>query len=351
MLGFVTRNWRLKGLALLLAVISWTAVVYAGNPPGTKTVQVPVPQPPQVSLPAPYVLTQPVPDLNVTVAGTAAHLGQFRAGWLQVAVDYSAISAQGTAVPAAVRVPVRVSFAVPNPNVQLDSPPQWITVQVDRATTRTVAVQVAISEHPPAGYIVQSTTLTPSTVTITGPEHELQDAVVRTGPIDLGNQEGNFDRGGVKLYAYDPQGRRLANVNTNPSTVQVQITVQQVTTSRTSPIVLGDVRGLAPGYEVTSISYTPPVATLFGAESIVNASSLASVRTAPLNVAGLEGTGVYTVGIPAPEAGVTVSPTSVTVTVTVAPIPRPTPVPTPTPTPTPTAAPTPASNPTPAGQV
>lgn len=348
MLGFIIRNWRLKLLALLLAVVSWAAVVYAANPPGTKTVQVPVPQPPEVSLPAPYVLTVPVPDLNITVAGTAAHLNAFHASWLQVTVDYAVVSAQGKAVPAAVRVPVKVAFSVPNPNVQLDSPPTWITAQIDREQVRTVAVQIAVSQGPPAGYVVLGKTATPSTVTITGPEHQLLTAVVKTGPIDLGNQEGNYDRSGVKLYAYDAQGHPLTSVvSTDPSSVQVQITVQPVTTTRTSGIALGDVRGLSPGYQVSSISYTPSVATLRGPETIINASSLATVYTAPINVSGQDGTIVYTVSVPVPEKGVTVSPSSVQVTITVIPVALPTQVP--TPVPTPTARPSPTPTPSPAG--
>jgi len=42
--GFMTRNWRLKLASTGVALVSWVGVVYAGNPPETKQISVPVPQ-------------------------------------------------------------------------------------------------------------------------------------------------------------------------------------------------------------------------------------------------------------------------------------------------------------------
>ena len=95
--GFLTRNWRLKLLALVLAIVAWAGVVLATNPPGTRSVSVPVPQPPapDVSLPAGYLLTAPIPNLTVYITGTEQHLDAFSRSSLQVTVDYNAIRAIG----------------------------------------------------------------------------------------------------------------------------------------------------------------------------------------------------------------------------------------------------------------
>ena len=95
--GFLTRNWRLKLLALVLAIFSWAGVVLATNPPGTRAVSLPVPQPssPDVSLPAGYLLTEVIPNLTVDISGTENHLNAFSRSSLQVTVDYDAIRAVG----------------------------------------------------------------------------------------------------------------------------------------------------------------------------------------------------------------------------------------------------------------
>ncbi|HXZ99136.1 MAG TPA: CdaR family protein [Candidatus Binatia bacterium] len=338
MLGFVTRNWRLKLLALALAMVAWVGVVYAANPPGVKTVLKQVPQPPSISLPAGYTLLQAIPDLTVNVAGTSDHLSAFSPNFLQVSVDYSSITAIGAHVPATVNLPVKITNT--DVNVVLDNPPTSVPAVVDKTGTATAIATVLVGTPPPPGYQISSTLASPGMVTLTGPEHDLAGAQVKTLPIDLGNQRGDFNET-LNVYAYDAQSQRLSDVNVSPPSVSVQITVAAVTTSRTSAVVLGPIRGLPSGFAVTSVTYTPMTVTLTGSQDLINDPALASLTTTPIFLNGLIGSSTYSVGVPSPAAGITVSPSSVTVTVTLDVIPTPTPPPTPSPTPTP--------NPTPSG--
>jgi YbbR domain-containing protein len=334
--GFITRNWKLKLLAVVLAIVAWAGVVFATNPPGTRSVSVPVPQPPSptVSLPAGYVLTQPIPNLIVSITGTEDHLNTFSRSSLQVSVDYAAIKAVGSRVPATVKLPVTVTDT--DPNIELDNPPTTVEVNVDASGTASEAVTVAVSHTPPPGYEVDTTASTPASVTVTGPEHELLGMQVRTQPIDLSNQLANFDDT-VALYPYARDGRKLTDVNVDPGSVNVAITVVGLDTSRTSSVLIGPVIGVPPGYEVSVDSYSPMTVTLTGSQALINDSSLASVSTGGVDVAGQTGTVTYHLNIQVP-AGISVSPSStVAVTITVTPIP--------TPTPAATAPPTAAASP------
>jgi YbbR domain-containing protein len=341
-IGFLVRNWRLKLLAVIFAVLAWVGVVYAANPPGVRAVQVPVPQPPTQTLPAGYLLTEPIPPLTVEVAGTADHLNAFSVSFLHVDVDYAAISAVGNRVPAVVSVPVRVTNT--DPNVQLSSVPASVQAEVDRRGTAQAAVTVAIGRNLPPGFVMGPQTVSPSTVRLSGPEHELIGAVVKTQPIDLINQESNYIAT-LNVYVYDTEGHQLNEVSTDPATVTVQITVDSVHTSRTVGVVLGPVHGLAPGYQVTAISYSPPTVILSGEQVALNGSDLSTVTTAAVDLGGLTGTRTYVVQVPSPQQGISVSPDTVTLTVTIAPIPTPSPAPSPTPAPTTS----PGTNPTPPG--
>ncbi|MGA2283182.1 MAG: YbbR-like domain-containing protein [Candidatus Dormibacteria bacterium] len=330
--GFLTRNWKLKLLALVLATVAWAGVVFATNPPGTRSVSVAVPQPPSpdVSLPAGYLLIQPIPKLTVDITGTEDHLNSFSLSSLRVSVDYNAIKAIGDHVPATVRVPVKVTNT--DPNIDLDDPPASIEAEVDSTGTASEPVNVVVSHAPPVGYQNDPGQATPATVTATGPEHELVGIVIKTEPIDLSNQRADF-AGTVALYPYSSAGQQLSDVNVSPSTVNVEITVNGLDTSRTSSVVLGPIIG-AGGSQVTVESYSPMTVTLKGSQDLLNEASLATVTTGAIDVAGLTGSGTYHPDIVVPT-GISVSPTSVTVTVTVTPLPTPTPSPTPAATPTP----------------
>jgi YbbR domain-containing protein len=320
--GFVKRNWRLKLLAIVLAIVSWAGVVLATNPPGTRSVSIAVPQPPSldVSLPAGYLLTQAIPNLAVDITGTENHLSSFSKSSLQVTVDYDAIRAVGAHVPAAVRLPVRITNT--DPNIDLDDPPTSIEAQVDSSGSASEPVEVVVSHAPPPGYQDSTMQATPATVTATGPEHELVGIVIKTLPIDLSNQRANFPASTIKVYPYSSQGRYLADVNLTPASVNVSITVVGVDTTRTSSVVLGDITGAADGTPV--FTYSPMTVTLTGSQDLINGASLATVTTGGIDVAGQTGTVTYKVPIETPT-GITANPSTVTVTVTVTPLPTPTP--------------------------
>ena len=332
--GFVSRNWRLKLLALVLATFSWAGVVLATNPPGTRSVSIPVPQPPSpdVSLPAGYLLTQAIPNLTVEITGTEDHLNSFSRSSLQVTVDYEAIKAVGNHVPAAVRLPVKITSS--DPNIDLDDPPQSLEANVDSPGSAGEPVQVEVSHPPPAGYQDSTMQATPAAVTATGPEHELVGIRVETQQIDLSNQRANFDAT-VAVYPYSSQGRLLSDVNLDPATVNVAITVVGLDTSRTSSVVLGALTGAAGGTQVTVETYSPLTVTLTGSQDLINGASLATVTTGGIDVAGQTGTVTYKVPIETPT-GITATPSTVTVTITVTVLPTPTPVaasPSPSPSP------------------
>ena len=332
--GFVTRNWRLKLLALVLGIFSWAGVVLATNPPGTRGVSIPVPQPPSpdVSVPAGYLLTQAIPNLTVDITGTQDHLNSFTKNSLQVTVDYDVIKAVGDHVPATITLPVKITNT--DPNIVLDDPPTSIQAEVDSTGTATEPVHIEVSHAPPVGYQDSTMQATPVAVTATGREHELVGMVVKTQQIDLSNQRANFPASTIKVYPYSSQGRYLADVNLTPASVNVSITVVGVDTTRTSSVVLGDITGAADGTPV--FTYSPMTVTLTGSQDLINGASLATVTTGGIDVAGQTGTVTYKVPIETPT-GITATPSTVTVTVTVTPLPTPTPVATsPSPSPSPT---------------
>jgi YbbR domain-containing protein len=330
--GFLTRNLRAKALATGIALVTWVGVVYAGNPPETRTVVVHVPQDP-ASLPSRYVLAQHVADVTVRVSGTREHVNAFDASSLTVTVDYRSIRATGVQ-----DVPIHI---VNNDrDVSLDNVPTTVRVDVDVRDSVKVPVTIVLDAPPPTGYVVKEQRVDQNPVVVTGPSRELAGLSAQVH-LNLANQKTNL-QGEYRVFLYDRFGRRIGDLGLEPATVTVSITVASVETSRASAVVPKVTGNPPPGHYLLGISASPLTVVLAGPQELLN--GLDSVPTATIFLTGL-GTGDHVFQIKvAPPAGVTATPDTVTITVSIAAVPAPSPTP---PPPTPTAAPTPTPTPPP----
>lgn len=320
--GFATRNFRLKLVATVLAMVTWAGVVYAANPPGIRTASVPVPQD-FSSLPPGFVKVRHISDLSVRLAGTQDHLNAFNLASLVVKVHYETIAQPGTRL---VPVDIRNNDA----NVELDNPPTSVEVDIDRLATANVTVRVIVNPGPPPGYVKGTVEATPGQITVTGPAQELNGAEVRTRVIDLSNQKANFEQD-ITVFPYDGAGNRLGDVSVSQPNVRVLITIAAVSTQRASA-VLPPVRGqVATGFRLSGITVSPATITVSGSQDILN--GLDTIATDPVDISGLAGIRTFKVMVRTP-AGVSASPDQVTVSVNVASLPSSAPPASGTPAPT-----------------
>jgi YbbR domain-containing protein len=314
--AFATRNLRLKALAVALAAIMWTGVAYASNPPDTRTVTVKVPQ--AAGDVAPYTLVHPIPDMVIRVSGTRQHLTEFDSSDLIVTVNYRAIRQAGVQT-------IPVSVVNNDRDVILDTPPPGVTAAVDHLDSRTVGVTVDYNTLPPQGYVVISSSTTPSTVTVIGPQHELSAVEARVN-VNLASQKTNF-QADEPVTLVDSNGQPLGDFGVTVAghpqegpTVLVTIVVAASLTSRASA-VLPRVSGAPPsGHYLGGESVSPATVVLDGPQDLLN--TLDSVPTQAISLGGVTGTVSFTVKV-LPPAGVTANPATVTVTVTVIAIPQP----------------------------
>lgn len=327
--GILRNNLRLKALAAGLALVTWAAVVYAANPPESRTVTVHVPQAPQ-SLPGQYVLAHPVADLSVRILGTREHVDAFDTSSLSVSVDWHAIRGSG-------RQDLPVTIVNNDRDVDLDSPPTTVSADVDLLASSTVPVQIVIKSPPPAGYVIQQEALTPDHVTLIGPKREL-DGAQAVVSVDLSNRK-TFLSQEFNVLVHDAAGRSIPDIGVREGTVRVDITIRSETASRSSAVKPAINGSPAAGHYLAAFSTDPLTVVISGPQDLLNGLDVLS--TQPVSMNGLStGTYVFTVKV-LPPAGVTATPDTVTVHVTIAAIPVPTPSATPTPTPTAPPTPTP----------
>lgn len=351
--ALISRNWRLKLLALGLAVFAWTVVVYAGNPPDTRTVTVAVPQ--DASTLGKFVLASRIPDLAVRVQGTKDHVAQFDPAELQVIVDYRSIQSPG-------RQQIPVTIVNNDRDVDLDNPPTSVSADVDVTSSRTVQVKITVppKQQPPSGYVITGESVNPSQLTVIGPLHQL-DAVQAEVVVDLSNRKITLDQN-YTVQFIGPGGQQETNLGVQePSgtTVDVHIDIASQSTTRVSAVDPVLPAGLvAPGHELVGISQTPSTVVLTGPEELLN--TLDAISTTPMPQLGLTGDTdesvrlILPAGVRADHATVTVhvrivalQPAATPTPTPAPPTPTPTSTPAPTPTPTPSPSPTPGVTPTP----
>jgi YbbR domain-containing protein len=321
--GFIRRNWRLKVGCFLIAFVTWVGVVYAGNPPETKVIQVPVPQS-AANIPSAFVLVHQIQNLLVRVGGDQNTLATLNPAVLSVSVDWAAADRAGTyAIP--------ISIVNTDPNIELIDPPTRIQVDLDAFVSVSVPVTIVVTNPPPVGYRPGAEQATPSTVAIDGPQHELAGVQARV-TVDLSTQKANF-QADLRVFAYDSKGNRLNNVGIDHTDVSVSIAIEADVTSRTVAVVPHTVGSVPSGHYLLGISSSPQTVLITGPQDLLN--GIDSIQTSPVFLNGI--TGLYTVTITlVPPAGVTVTPNKVVITIEVAALPTPPPAPTPTPTPSPT---------------
>ena len=330
--GFVTRNIRLKALATGIALVTWVGVVYAGNPPESRTVPVHVPQD-QASLPSKYVLAGTVPDVTVRVSGTREHVNAFDPSFLQASVDYRQIKHTGVQ---------DLPFHVMNTDsdVSVDNVPATVRVDVDVTDSVNVPVTLVYDGLPPSGYRITDQTVDHDTVVVDGPHRQLNGLSAQVH-LNLANKKTNVE-GEYNIVLFDRFGRKITNLGVTPATTVVTVTVSSVITSRASAVLPKVTGSVLSGHQMVAISANPLTVVLTGPQDLLNA--LDSIPTQAISLNGLFGDHTFQVKI-TPPAGVVADPDTVTVTISIIALPTPSPSPSPTPTPsaTPTPTPTPGS--------
>lgn len=334
--GFLRRNWRLKLLSTLVALVSWVGVVYAGNPPETKAVSVAVPQSPS-AIPTKFVLVSPVPNLSLHLGGTKSSLNAFSMSSLAVNVSWRSVTKPGI-----VNVPVSVSNS--DPNVQLIDPPKTVSADLDSLASTTLPVNIDVTTPPPAGYVTSSESASPASVVVTGAQQQLAGLQARVN-LDLSNRKTNV-QADVPVLLYDTHGTQVNNppwlTGVTPSTVRVTLIISSSQTSRASAVVPKQIGNAPTGWQLVAITVNPATVVLSGPQELLNA--LDSVPTTAISLNGTTGTVSRTVAVTPPQ-GVTADPSTVTVTITVVQLATPCPSPRPTATPSASASPSPSPSP------
>jgi YbbR domain-containing protein len=179
-------------------------------------------------------------------------------------------------------LPVRVS-ALPQGVEVLEYQPTTVAVALDQLAERQVGVEVETGAVP-EGLAIGTPRASHEAVTASGPESQLGRVDHAVARVQIFESGIDVRQPQVPLVPVDIDGREVESVDLEPATIQVEIDVRAVETSKTVPIRPILTGSPADGFQVNAVTVEPAVVTIFGAPAAVEA--ITEVTTEPLPVGG-----------------------------------------------------------------
>ncbi len=326
-MNLITDDWRLKLLAVGLAILLLGAVAFSQNPPTTKTLQVPI----NYTRPTDLVLIHPPARTSVTVNGLADVIGAMTSDNIVAVADASKASPGPS-----VNLNVTARSLVNGVTVQTPAP---IAVDIDALAT--VDLEVTVVAHAANGWLLTKhdavcpgTQPTQCVVHFTGPktwEVNLKaqvifsDAVNVVGPIDRINQQIQLVNNNGTL---DQSCTTVPCTVLDPPSVAIHIEAKTGSTSTTVPLVAAPyINSPAPGYRVVGITINPGTVVITGDAAVLG--RIQRITLPAIDLSGKTTNYASQVQIPYP-ANVTGQVQVATVTYQIQPDPAVSPLPTPT---------------------
>jgi YbbR domain-containing protein len=309
-LELIFRNWPLKLAAIVVATFLYAGLVLSQNAQ-VWTGSVPIVP---LKLPTSAVLLRNLPQVTTIRYLAPAEVAQrLTSSSFSATVDLSAANPQPNNPYVTVKVDVR---PLDGRVTVLDYDPPSITVQLDPLVKKTVPIVVEHGDVP-TGLEIRDPVLSATEAVVSGPESVVRLVTATQARVVIQPSGIDVDQT-VDLVAVDVRGDVQGPVDVEPSSVRVKIAVGsglQRKSLPVNPIVTGT---LASGFEIESITVSPPVALVEGDADAL--AALVRVDTDPVSVSGASTDQTRTVPLDLPAGVDSISGDSVTVTITLRPL-------------------------------
>ncbi|HEX7491597.1 MAG TPA: CdaR family protein [Candidatus Limnocylindrales bacterium] len=286
---FIVHNWPLKVGAVLLASILYVGMVALQTNttwPGTVAVD-PINQPTNGYLVQPDPMPQVSNIRYIAPADVPISQSSFRATLDLANVKVSESQSW-----------VRIQLLATDPRIQIvDYQPQQVRVELDPITRKTVNIQV-VTGAVPSGLKPATPVLSVPTVEISGAASYVRRVAYAEARVSVPATGLDVDQN-VDLIARDASDAVVNDVTIDPHIVRVQIQVGSEIRSETVPVRPNVIDSPAAGYYISSITVTPPVASIRGQADAL-AQLKGSVSTKSISVAGATSDVSVNVGLDLP---------------------------------------------------
>ena len=284
--GSVRGNFGLAVLSVALAFGVWMLIIDTEHPTRTGAFPVDIPVEP-VNMPEGLTLGGPLGDVVLSIEADEELWDQFTASDFKATVNLlgAQIGTQDVEVqvePLGERNGLRIIEVIPTLHAA-GAPPGTVRVELKPLVSQVVPVSLDLVGAPLIGYEPSTPNVEPEQVVVSGPEDLVGRVAAAVASVDLSGVVTDV-RQTYSLVPRDDSGFMVAGVTLDPSSVDIEITVEQKRFSRlvvVSPSLEGSP---AAGYNVTSVELDPPSVTLLGSLELLNVTSF--VVTDDIDITG-----------------------------------------------------------------
>ncbi len=280
-------RWLAKNLgtlltAFILAVIVWVSSVVASDPNEEHTLARPVP----IEVVGQDTGLQIMSDVprNITLVLRAPasvwtvlnnDLGSVRA-W----IDLSNLGSGTHTLPIQVQI-------TPHLVRKVSQDPEQLSVTLDSITSRAFKVNLVVSGNPPVGFEKQPASITPTQVTVTGPESLI--ALVKDVRVllDITNINQNIVRDQTPVLL-DAAGKAVSGLTVSPATISVNQPITLLGGYRYVIVRAISTGQVATGYRLTNIFVSPVGVVVFSSNPDLVNNLPGYVETQPIDLTDKE---------------------------------------------------------------
>ncbi len=265
-------------IALILAVIVWAVATNDENP--TREAFFPDALPIEISNRADglIVYQKSMDTVHVKVRAPQVSWDQLRAGSFHVVADLKSLDAG----PHTVKLKVQVDD--PRATITGIDPVDTLDVQLERLKSRNLDVHSDVLDAAPLGYTFRTPVITPTVVTVSGPEILVNQVNEVAADVYLRGSKVALQRE-VTALPRDAQGNVVSGVTLAPATVNVSVSVEQRVGYKDVSVKTNLKGAPAPGYWVSNIVVTPSSATIVGSPDAM-AKIAGFIETVPIDITG-----------------------------------------------------------------
>jgi YbbR domain-containing protein len=300
--NLITDDWRLKLLAIGLAVLMLGAVAFSQNPPTQKTltnVSIGYTVGPDI------IVINPPTKTTVTVTGLADALTSVSSTSVAASFDLTKVSPGPN-----VHVDLVVRSLTTGVQVQNQIVPQ--VLNIDRLTAVTLPVTVRTQRVTPGWQVTNAVAKCPNqpptatcSVVFTGPSTWEANLAAFADFTDSVQQNSYDVLTQAVLLVQNGQPLDLTRlteppVRLDPSTVAIHIEAKTGTTTRQVTLIdAPPSHGTAPGYRVTDVRVDPITVVLNGPPEVL--AKITTIILPPVDLSGATSTKTFQVAIPYPD--------------------------------------------------
>ncbi|MBF0465308.1 MAG: hypothetical protein HQK88_03335 [Nitrospirae bacterium] len=174
---FITQNWEIKLISLVLSVLLWSFVTFRGQ--SEVILELPVEF---KNVPVGYELSSTSTNtVNVSISGQERIIKAISPQDMSVYVDVDKVK-PGESIVYLKNSNIKLPPSLTIKNIS----PSYVILHIEELLTKTVSVKPVIKGTPRKGYVISEITVNPDNVSVTGTKQSLAKRTnIETEPVDI----------------------------------------------------------------------------------------------------------------------------------------------------------------------